>query len=222
MNINQLGGQATTMLGTLGSPTQWRPITIPKKGERVVELDEKMHGVIVDIDGDQIIMKGDDHYTYKHHTSHYMKEEEYNAAHPGEQQTISPLNNFMIINVDKTYIFKAGKTKVDTRDDFEEINLNKMYLVRIINSSYSPNGVLFQVKFLYGDYKNRLTVQNSSIDFIRFKYINMLFNPAPPNIIRRFIVLLGDITNEININNFSLNGYRDIYNTLKQFIASKL
>jgi len=50
----------------------------------------------------------------------------------------------------------------------------------------------------------------------------MLFNPAPPNIIGRFIVLLGDITNEININNFSLNGYRDIYNTLKQFIASKL
>jgi hypothetical protein len=192
------------------------------KDDRVVEPDTKMHGVVVEIDGDQIVMKGDDHETYKYRSSHFIKEADYNAAHPGEQQTISALNNFMIINVDKTYIFKAGKTKVDTRDDFEEINLNKMYLVRIINSSYSSNGVLFQVQFLYGDYKNRLTVQNPTNNFIRFKNINMLFNLAPPYIIGRFIVLLGDITNEINKNNFSLNGYRDIYNTLKQFIASKL
>jgi len=204
MNINQFGGFS--------------------RGERVVEPDTKMHGVVVDIDGDQIVMKGDDHETYKHVSSHFMKEDEYNAAHPGEQKSISSLVKYMIISTYNTYIFKRGKTIVSSPDDFEQIFLNKLYLVQIMKSLYGPTGIEFQVKFLYGEYKDRLTVGTPSDHFVRFKYLNMRPNQLYTDnvIIRGLIVLLVDITNEINIKNFSLNEYRDIHNTLKQFIALKL
>jgi hypothetical protein len=227
MNINQLGGQPTN-IGTFAFPAQWRPITIPKKGERVVEQDSKMHGIVVDIDrslsvGDQIVMKGDDHEIYKHHTSHYMKEDEYNAAHPGEQKSISSLSKYMIIHKGQIYILKKGKTKVSSDSDYEGVILEKMYLVEIIESWYAPAGLMFKIKFLYGEYKDRFTIENRSDDFIKFKYLNLkLKSGTVSSDIKDFIILLGDITHEINRKNFDINEYNDIYDTLKQNLARGL
>jgi len=197
------------------------------KGERVVEQDSKMHGIVVDIEsfsvGDQIVMKGDDHEIYKHHTSHYMKEDEYNAAYPGAQKSISSLSKYMIIRQGDINLLKKGKTKVSSRSDYEKVTLNKMYLVEIIESSYAPVGVMFKVKFLYGEYKDRFNVENRYDDFIKFKHIDLYFTAFPKStILKDFIVLLGDITYEINNKDFDINAYNDIYIKLKKNIEKIL
>jgi len=55
-------------------------------GQRVVELDSNVHGVVTKIDNTmysgipQLFMRGDDGQTYQHHTSHYVAETDYNKT----------------------------------------------------------------------------------------------------------------------------------------------